>query len=198
MLTKIIRRALAWFLFIATLVTILGMADGGGIWSGRANSQLLDQAWGQAGSVAYVAASRTMQSRNGPSQSLDAFQKRYLRRYFPELIDKVQIIYQAQMMERWVFGNMAISFSKVSSIAQTYCNKIYLKDPYQPENRRQVLILAHEMVHSRQCEQLGGLAEFGYRYFMAYRQANQVYAKNALEVEAYALQEKMWRVLSDT
>ncbi len=198
MLSKAIRRILVWFLFITTLVTILGMADGGGIWSGTANSQLLDQAWGQAGSIAYVAAARTMQSRNGVSQSLDPFQKRYLRRYFPQLIDKVEIIYQSQMMERWVFGNMAISFSKVRSVAQTYCHRIYLKDPYQPQNRQQVELLSHEMVHTRQCEQFGGLAEFGYRYFMAYRQANQVYAKNILEIEAYELQRKMSRVLADS
>ena len=41
------------------------------------------------------------------------------------------------------------------------------------------------MVHSQQCERLGGASNFGYKYFKEYKRANQNYRNNQLEREAY-------------
>jgi hypothetical protein len=51
-------------------------------------------------------------------------------------------------------------------------------------------IIAHEMVHVRQCVQNGGLDQFGYQYFVEYKRAKQKYENNLMEREAYALQNK--------
>ncbi len=46
------------------------------------------------------------------------------------------------------------------------------------------------MVHSQQCERLGGASNFGYNYFKYYKRANQNYRNNKLEVEAYNIEAK--------
>jgi hypothetical protein len=48
-------------------------------------------------------------------------------------------------------------------------------------------LIAHELVHSQQCERLGGMSNFGYEYFREYKRANQNYRNNRLEIEAYDL-----------
>ncbi len=156
----------------------------------EAKSSLADEAWGQAGSIAYQAAAKTMRSKNGEGIPLDNVQKRYLRRYFIDYLDRVNVVYNAQMMDRWVLGNVAVHFGKVETIAQTYCDRIYLRDAYDPENMRQLSILAHEMVHVRQCVKTGGLDQFGYEYFVEYKRAKQKYENNLMEREAYDLQNR--------
>jgi hypothetical protein len=156
----------------------------------EAKLSLVDEAWGQAGSIAYQAAAKTMRSKNGAALPLDNIQKRYLRRYFIDYLDRVTVVYNAQMMDRWKFGNVAVHFGNVEAIAQTYCDRIYLRDPQNSEDLRQLGIIAHEMVHVRQCVQNGGLDQFGYQYFVEYKRANQKYENNLMEREAYALQSK--------
>jgi hypothetical protein len=178
------------FLILITLalVVALAMTEAQFLAKSESESSLIEEAWGQAGSIAYQASAKTMISKNGAGVPLDNLQRRYLRRYFIDYIDQVAVVYNAQMMDRWVFGNVAVHFGEVESIAQTYCDRIYLRDPYKGEDVRQLSILVHEMVHVRQCEQNGGLDQFGYQYFVQYKRGKQKYENNPLEREAYDLQ----------
>ncbi|PZU93747.1 MAG: hypothetical protein DCE90_15735 [Pseudanabaena sp.] len=178
------------FLLLITLalVVAIGMTESQFLAKSESQFSLVEEAWGQAGSIAYQASAKTMRSKNGQGVPLDNLQKRYLRRYFIDYIDRVTIIYSAQMMDRWVLGNLAVHFGEVESIAQTYCDRIYLRDPYKGEDLKQLSVLVHEMVHVRQCEQNGGLDQFGYQYFVQYKRANQKYENNPLEREAYDMQ----------
>lgn len=183
-----IRRLSFLILLTLALVTAIGISDMQFFADSKAKSSLAEEAWGQAGSIAYQAAERTMLSKNGKGIPLDNVQKRYLRRYFIDYIDRVTVTYNAQMMDRWVFGNVAVHLGKIEVIAQTYCDHIYLQAPYDPENLKQLSVLAHEMVHVRQCAQNGGLDQFGYQYFVEYKRAKQKYENNLMEREAYDLQ----------
>lgn len=180
------------FLFLITLslIALIGIADLRFFADSEPKSSLAEEAWGQAGSIAYQAAAKTMRSKNREGLALDNIQKRYLRRYFLDYIDQVTVIYNAQMMDRWVFGNVAVHFGEIESIAQTYCDRIYLRDAYKPEDIKQLSLLVHEMVHVRQCFQNGGLDQFGYQYFVEYKRAKQKYENNLMEREAYDLQSR--------
>ncbi len=184
-------RRIAFLILLAlALMTALGLSDVQFSGNSQAQNSLVEEAWGQTGSIAYQAAARTMRSKNAEGTHLDNVQKRYLRRYFIDYIDRVTVVYKAQLMDRWVLGNIAIHFGEVDSVAQTYCDRIYLRDDYQPEDIKQLAILVHEMVHVRQCIENGGLDQFGYKYFVEYKRANQKYEKNILELEAYVLQNR--------
>ena len=183
-----IRRISFLILLNLSLITAIAISDMQFFASSKSNLSLVEEAWGQAGSIAYQAAAKTMRSKNGEGLPLDNVQKRYLRRYFIDYLDRVTVIYNAQMMDRWIFGNVAIHFGKVETIAQTYCDRIYLRAPYNSEDIKQLAVLAHEMVHVRQCAQNGGLDQFGYQYFVEYKRAKQKYESNLMEKEAYDLQ----------
>lgn len=183
-----IRRISFLILLTLSLITAIAISDMQFFASSKSNLSLVEEAWGQAGSIAYQAAAKTMRSKNGEGLPLDNVQKRYLRRYFIDYLDRVTVIYNAQMMDRWIFGNVAIHFGKVETIAQTYCDRIYLRALYNSEDIKQLAVLAHEMVHVRQCAQNGGLDQFGYQYFVEYKRAKQKYESNLMEKEAYDLQ----------
>lgn len=191
-----IRRISFLILLTLALVACIGLSDVSFFANSESKSTLAEEAWGQAGSIAYQAAARTMRSKNGEGVPLDNVQKRYLRRYFIDYIDRVTVIYGAQMMDRWILGNVAVHLGKVETIAQTYCDRIYLRDPFQPEDPKQLGILAHEMVHVRQCTQNGGLDQFGYQYFVEYKRAKQKYENNLMEREAYDLQNRFANTIS--
>jgi len=191
-----IRRISFLILLTLALVTAIGISDMDIFTKSEAKLTLVDEAWGQAGSIAYQAAAKTMRSKNSAGLPLDNIQKRYLRRYFIDYLDRVTVVYNAQMMDRWKFGNVAVHFGNVEAIAQTYCDRIYLRDPQNSEDLRQLGIIAHEMVHVRQCVQNGGLDQFGYQYFVEYKRAKQKYENNLMEREAYALQSKFTKANS--
>ncbi len=191
---NIIRRISFLILLTLALVTAIGISDMGFFANSESKSSLAEEAWGQAGSIAYQAAAKTMRSKNGEGIPLDNVQKRYLRRYFIDYIDRVTVIYNAQMMDRWVLGNVAVHFGRVETIAQTYCDRIYIRNSYNPEDLKQLALIAHEMVHVRQCAQSGGLDQFGYQYFVEYKRAKQKYENNLMEREAYDLQDRFVKV----
>lgn len=145
---------------------------------------IAEELWGQAGTVAYQVAGAWMYANNGSSQELDNIQKEYLRPYFGSLVDRVTIAYNATLMEDWLYADFQIDIGQVDAIAQTYCQHIYLEDSYKPRDFGQLIVLSHELVHSRQCQQLGGASQFGYHYFKAYKKAGQNYASNLMEVMA--------------
>lgn len=142
--------------------------------------------WGNAGAVGYPAAAKSMKANNGGSQSLDEIQKKYLRPHFGGLVDQVAIIYNANLTNELSAGGYKIPLKQYGG--QTFCNRIYLDDPYKPNDREQRILLAHELTHSKQCQQLGGEGKFGYHYFKEFKKAGQNYENNKLEKEAYAFQ----------
>jgi hypothetical protein len=152
------------------------------------SKEFAEQAWGEAGGSAYQAAADVTRGRNGGSQGLDELQKWHLRPHFGNLVDQVAIIYSARMMDQWSAFGKEINLSGIDTAAQTYCNRIYVRDPYKSNNFQQLVTLSHEMTHSRQCEQLGGEGKFGFHYFREYKRAGQNYENNKLEREAFNFQ----------
>ena len=138
---------------------------------------------GDVGAGAYQAAAEIMQANNGSSQSLDEMQKRYLRPHFGNLVDRVVVIYNANLMDEWSALGYRVDLGE--SAAQTYCNRVYLDDPYQARDLDQIILLAHELVHSRQCESFGGAGDFGWHYFKEYYEGGNSYRNNRLEREAF-------------
>lgn len=172
---------------IATLV--ISRLSGTAIYA--AQTSWLEETWGQAGAIAYQAAAETMLVRNNQGgRSLDDFQKSYLSRDFRSLTNRVAVTYAANLMDRWQMGNSIVHLGVIDSAAQTYCDRIYIRAPYQPQSKQQLILLAHEMVHSKQCQRLGGMGKFGYEYFKEYKRANQKYERNKLEREAFVFQRK--------
>ncbi|NHC37364.1 DUF4157 domain-containing protein [Scytonema millei VB511283] len=151
---------------------------------------LTEETWGQAGIVAYQAAARWMYANNGSGRALDDLQKQYLRIYFGDLVDRVAIAYNAKLMDGWLYADFKIDIGQVDAIAQTYCDRIYLEGSYKSGDPVQLALLAHELVHARQCESLGGETQFGYAYFKEFRRAGQSYKDNKLEIEAKDFQKQ--------
>jgi hypothetical protein len=157
------------------------------------SNEVSEQLWGQAGEIAYPAAAKTMTARNGSSQGLDEFQKRNLRPHFGNLVDRVVIIYSARMMDQWSAFGRSINLSGVDTAAQTYCNRIYVRDSYKLNDFQQLVLLSHEMMHSKQCEQVGGEGKFGFQYFKEYKRAGLNYENNKLEIEASSFENQFAR-----
>lgn len=147
------------------------------------SAEVVEEAWGEAGRGLYSAAAEFMSIDNNhiPRQSLDSRQKELLRPEFGSLVERVTVQYGADMMDRWGSGKFQIS---QGSAGQTFCNEIYIQAPYTENDYSQLILLAHELQHSRQCENLGGMSNFGYRYFKEYKKAGQSYENNSLEREA--------------
>ncbi len=151
--------------------------------------------WGNAGGAGYPAAAQWMRANNGSSRGLDETQKRYLRPHFGNLLDRVAIIYNANLMDEWSYAGFRVNVRE--SGAQTYCNRIYVDEPYKPNDSEQLVLLAHELTHSKQCEQLGGAGRFGYHYFKEYKKAGQNYENNKLEREAFDFEKQFERELPE-
>ncbi|MBD2055326.1 hypothetical protein H6F88_04680 [Oculatella sp. FACHB-28] len=152
------------------------------------SADFAEQAWGEAGSAAYQAAANWMRANNGSSQSLDALQKQYLRPHFGDLVDRAAVVYNANLMDELSALGYRIPMNQ--SAAQTYCDRIYIDDPYQQGDLGQIILLAHELTHSRQCQDYGGAGTFGFHYFREYKRAGQSYENNRLEREAFAFEEQ--------
>jgi hypothetical protein len=146
--------------------------------------EFAENQWGNAGGAGYPAAAQWMRANNAGSQGWDENQKKYLRPHFGSLLDQVAVIYNANLIDEWSAAGYKIQ--QTESDGQTFCNRIYLNDPYQPNDSDQLVLLAHELTHSKQCQQLGGEGKFGFHYFREYKRAGQNYENNKLEKEAYA------------
>jgi Domain of unknown function (DUF4157) len=151
------------------------------------------EVWGNSGIMMFNMAAKLTATRNPAGQALTSAQKKSLRPLFGDLVDRVQVNYNAQLMDQWSNGDQQVHVGDVDSAAQTFCDRIYIRDAYQPANRGQTLLLAHELAHSLQCERLGGANKFGYKYFKSYYQAGQRYGNNPLEKEARSIAQKMAR-----
>jgi hypothetical protein len=164
------------------------------LWSNASNEQV----WAGSGAVVFPLAANVIASRNDSGKVLTPFQKQQLRPVFGALVDRVKINYNSNLMDRWTNGSQEIHFGDVDSAAQTYCDRIYLRDVRREKDTSQLTLIAHEMGHFQQCDRLGSEAGFGSAYFRAYYLAGQQYAKNRLEKEARAIEQKFVRQLCQT
>ncbi len=154
-----------------------------------------ERAWGETGATVLPLAAQVMAMRNPQGRPLDQTQKDYLRPLFGDLVDQVTVVYQAKLLDRWSQDRKETHIGNVNSSAQTYCDRIYIRGSYQSRQTDGLILLAHEMTHSQQCQQAGGISKFGERYFQGYFQAGQNYENNPLEKSAGAIEEKFTRQL---
>jgi hypothetical protein len=146
--------------------------------------------WGQAGRLAYESAARTMATLSPEGEPLDEGLKSLLTPYFGDLVSRIIVHWDTQLVKEWKHQNYkknySITLKGKETQAQTYGYHIYIKF-LKPERYDWdfLKLLIHQIVHVQQFEKLGGnLAEFGYQYFSGYKNAGQVYEKNRIEEEA--------------
>jgi hypothetical protein len=156
------------------------------------------RAWGETGATVLPFAAQIMALRNPQGIPLDAAQKVYLRPLFGDLVDRVTVVYQAQLLDRWSQDGKETHIGEVNSAAQTYCDRIYIRAAHQQRKTEGLILLAHEMTHSQQCQQAGGIDKFGRRYFQGYFQGGQTYENNPLEKSAWAVEKKFARQLCNS
>jgi Domain of unknown function (DUF4157) len=153
------------------------------------------EAWSETGATVLPLAAQIMAIRNPQGVPLDTTQKSYLRPLFGNLVDRVTVVYQAKLLDRWSQGGKETHIGGVDSSAQTYCDRIYIRAADRPHNTDRLVLLAHELTHSQQCHQAGGISKFGERYFQGYYQGGKTYQNNPLEKSARAIEEKFTRQL---
>lgn len=158
----------------------------GQICRGKVPEEVPEATWANAGAVAYQTAAKLMAKQNAAPVELDEIQKYFLRPHFGDMVDRVQVVYNSQLVDDWIAASFRINVGH--SNAQVYGNRIYIKEPYKAADIDQLVLLAHELVHVQQYEQLGGLEQFGAEYFQAYKRADQTYKKNVFEQEAFAFE----------
>jgi len=78
------------------------------------------------------------------------------------------VIYDAKLMDDWLYAGFKVDIGQHS--AQTYCKRV--NDPYKPGDYGQITLLAHELIHSRQCEQFNGAAKFDTIILVSLKAAN--------------------------
>lgn len=147
-------------------------------------------AMGEVGQNAYVAAAATMKSKNPSWGTLDAIEKKALRPFHGDLVDKVRLHWGSQLMDKW--GSDPFEISLGDSQGQTYGLDIYLaptRDSIDIVDR--IALIGHEMQHTRQYINLGSsLHQFGRRYFESFAKSGG-YDNISFEKEAYALEDKI-------
>jgi hypothetical protein len=154
-----------------------------------------ERVWRETGATVMPVAAQIMAVRNVAGVPLDKAQKGYLRPLFGNLVDRVTIVYQAKLLDRWSQGGKETHIGKVNSSAQTYGDRIYLRTAHQPRKIDQLILIAHELTHSQQCQQAGGIGKFGARYFEGYYQGGETYEDNPLEKSARMTEQKFVRQL---
>lgn len=177
-------------------------------------SDLGNQTWGEVGQWLYVGAAALMLERNPISEPLTAQQKGDLRPYFGNLVDEVRIHWGSLMLDevsletlldaaeapgiirqyvRNLLSGESIEWQELFhfSAGQTFGLDIYINDAKDDYScRRATLLLAHELVHSRQYQERGSsLRNFGRDYFEGYGSGfssdlRGSYGQNPMEREA--------------
>jgi hypothetical protein len=154
-----------------------------------------DRAWGETGATVLPVAAQIMAMRNLGGVELNKAQKGYLRPLFGNLVDRTTVQYQAKLLDRWEQDGQETHIGEIDSAAQTYCRRIYLRDAYKSGDTEQLVLLAHEMTHSQQCDLAGGIGKFGFDYFQGYYRGGKSYQNNPLEKSARSMETKFARQL---
>jgi hypothetical protein len=140
------------------------------------------------GSSACVANAEVTHARNArrPSQPLDATAQYYLRPWFGDLVDKVRVVWKARLNDHIEIARRVLPGG---SRAQTYGYQVYMAPSQRardPGNPHQLILLAHELVHTEQYVRAGeSLPRFCQEYVQNWAQSGGVYAQNPLEQEAF-------------
>ncbi len=156
------------------------------------------RAWGETGATVLPLAAQIMALRNQGGVELSAVQKSYLRPLFGNLVDRVTVVYEAKLLDRWSQGGKETHIGEIDSAAQTYCDRIYVRAAANPQDTDRLVLLAHELTHFKQCIDLGGISQFGFHYFQGYYQGGQTYQDNPLEQSARSMELKFSRQLCQT
>lgn len=126
------------------------------------------------------------QNRQHPAQPLDTTAQYYLRPWFGDLVDTVRVIWNARLTDQLEFARRLLI---QGSRAQTYGYQMYIapsQGARDPESTEQLLLLAHEFVHTAQYVRYGeNLARFCHAYMQGLVQSAGVYEQNPLEQEAF-------------
>ena len=154
-----------------------------------------EETWGETGRGLYTSGASTMgeKNKNIPLKALTDYQKRLLRPEFGSLVDRVRIKYGARMLDGWTIKGYKL---ESASAGMAFCDRIYIKAPFNENDDSQLILLAHELEHSRQCEKFGGMSNFGYRYFKEYKKADLKYENNLLEIEAREVESRFAQYLA--
>jgi len=151
---------------------------------------LSEEAWGDAGRVIYPAAAAVMNSRSPSGEPLTERLKYALRPVFGDLVDRVTMHWGITLLDEWSSQNIGINISGTESEGQTYGHDVFMRHNESTynnrgETREMLKTLTHELVHVVQYRKWdSSLSNFGYHYFKKYKQANQSYENNEVEVEA--------------
>jgi hypothetical protein len=157
---------------------------------------LSEEAWGEGGRVAYVSGAEIMLARSPMGVPLNSRLKQALRPVFNDVVDRVRMHWDVEPLDRWARSNVAdierigIDIGYPDTTGQTYGHDVFIRysessidDSTRTQDRLHLLI--HELQHVVQYEKWdSSLSNFGYHYFKKYKQANQSYENNEVEVEA--------------
>ena len=149
-----------------------------------------EEAWGEAGRLAYPAAAAIMNGRSPSGEPLTDRLKYALRPVFGDLVDRVTIHWGITLLDEWSSQNFGINISGTESEGQTYGHDVFMRQNESTyndrgETREMLKTLTHELVHVVQYRRWdSSLSNFGYHYFKKYKQANQSYENNEVEAEA--------------
>jgi Domain of unknown function (DUF4157) len=116
------------------------------------------------------------------NQGLTESEKRYLRPWFGKHIDldSVEVWWGATLNEEMKIGGTTVW---EGSDAQTFGNRIYIKEAHKTGNTKQLILLAHELVHTLQAKRLGSVDNFCEKYMNSWSKALN-YEDNIMEREA--------------
>lgn len=145
-----------------------------------------EEAWGIAGKIALPAGAAVMNRRSPTGEKLHPHLRAAIRRYLGPVADRVTFHWATPLLDEWAAENYGISLTGTESAGQTYGHDIFLRQP-RPDSPDSdtVHLVVHELAHSLQFEQYGSnLTNFGYHYFKSYKNADQSYENNKLEVAA--------------
>jgi hypothetical protein len=159
-------------------------------------TNLSNKSWGEMGRNAFPAATAIMAARYSQRvhSSLTPRDRAVLEPHFgADTLRRVLIVWGVSPLNEWHFGNAKVNLGGVEAEAQTYGYVIYVRGGYSDySDWSRLSILTHELTHVKQYERFGRrLDNFGYHYFMAYKEANENYMGNELEREAYAASDRL-------
>jgi hypothetical protein len=132
---------------------------------------------------------------NGRGEYLTDFQKIMLRPYFGSLVDDIIIHYNANLANEFSIAGHRYHVGDVQG-AMSFCDHIFMQDPKDEYNFTQLSTLAHELVHTSQCHQVGGVEIFLHAYLFEYARALFSYYDNRAEVSAFAIEESLGNDIS--
>ena len=148
-----------------------GKADG---WGARA--------FGAACTPVMYSGALTNRWRNGQGGPIPRDEREALRPMFGSLVDDITVHYDASITTRWTVGGRTVEYG--SFTGQAFGNDVYIRAPYRPGDESQLVLLAHEIQHSQQGVDAGGLRPQLTQYCREFYNAGFSYQDHPLEEEA--------------